>query len=104
MDKQTIKILIELFAGKYSSQELQKMLLEALAYDSDVVLAKMEKMVMYTTQISREDVITLAKSINYHIIESDIDYVLREFDNREESRAENWTAVVENLLYERKNK
>ena len=102
MNRSKIKILVELFANKYGIEELQNMLIEALVYDGDTVVAKMERKVAYTLQIGREDVIQAAKSINMHIIESDIDYVLREYDNHQEIEA--WSTIIENILYERKDK
>jgi len=66
----------------------------------------MEKLATHTLEIGREDVVSVAKSINVYIVESDIDYIMRNYDNYtaigSPHNQEAWSTIVEIMLNELK--
>lgn len=88
----------------YRTQDyLKDMLVEALTLDSDAVLLKIEKEASYTADIIKEDVIQVAKNIKMHIVASDVDYIMRNYDTTKSNFPNDlWISIIENMLYELK--
>jgi hypothetical protein len=53
-----------------------------------------------TQEISKQDIINVAKSINKSLSESQINWILENYDNyKNEDPKANWSLIVENMLY-----
>ena len=105
MKQEHIKTLIELVAEKHGNGKLKELLLEALSFDSDAILLEMEKLATHTLQISRDDVKSVAETLKIHIVQSDVDYIMSNYDEYVETHmpGDIWNVQVEQMLYEYKN-